>query len=117
MTGQALVTRAISLFGDTNRTFYEGLAIHAVNLLMAETFDVNNRIRVENRKSALSEVPELSSLSGEIPYEDRLVKYAFPYGMAAKLFADERDLALLGVFHQSYANAVNECDRGYVRFL
>lgn len=117
MTGQALLTKAIALFNETDTEYYHPTALSAINLLLAETFDINNNILRSAGKSLLNEVPEISKLSEEIPYHDRLVKTAFPYGLAAKLYAGKREPSLLSYFHQQYVDALKICNKGFVRVV
>jgi deferrochelatase/peroxidase EfeB len=117
MTGQQLLSEAIALFDATDAGYYADTAPHAINLLLAETFDINNSIRRLNGETALAAVPELSGLAETLPYDDRLVRRAFPYGLAEKLSVGERDTALLSYFHQMYLAAAAGSEKGFARVV
>jgi len=116
MTGKELLVRALALFAETETTDYEALALPYIDMVLAETFDTNNRIRTAAGKAVLTEMPELASLADTLPYEDKLVKLALPYGLAAKLYFDEEDNPRLTMFNQEYADRVNRCDKAVVEF-
>ena len=117
MTGTQLLTKAIGLFDATDTTPYLTTSIDAINGLLAENFDVNNNILVKIEEEPLTVIPEITALTETIPYEDRLVKYAFPYGLAEKLIVGERDTSLISYFHQKYIDAVNDCNIGYAKVV
>ena len=116
MTGQDLLARALALMAetDTSDADYQTLAVPYINMVLAEVFDVNNRIRAYNGKEELDEIPEIQSLDDEIECEDKLLKLALPYGLAAKLFFDEHDNARLSMLNEEFANRVGQCDRWVV---
>ncbi len=66
-------------------------------------------------REALAALPQMAGLDETVPYEDALVYGAFSYGLAEKIFADERDAGLLSYLHQQYAALSEDCDRGFVR--
>lgn len=118
MTGSELLQRALALFAetDTSDADYQALAIPHINMVLAETFEVNNRLRKMAGKDAFDTVPEIGALSDSIEYEDKLVRLALPYGLAEKLYFDEENNARLSMFKQEYAERVNQCDRWVVAF-
>ena len=118
MDGNELLKRAMALYAetDTNDEDSKALAVPYINMVLAETFDVNNRMREYAGKEPLESIPEIASLDDTIQYEDKLVKLALPYGLASKLYFDEDDNPRLTMFLQEYADRVNQCDRWVVSF-
>ena len=118
MDGNELLKRAMALYAetDTNDEDVKALSVPYINMVLAETFDVNNRMREYAGKEPLESIPEIASLDDTIQYEDKLVKLALPYGLASKLYFDEDDNPRLTMFLQEYADRVNQCDRWVVSF-
>ena len=118
MDGNELLKRAMALYAetDTNDEDVKALSVPYINMVLAETFDVNNRMRDYAGKEPLESIPEIASLDDTIQYEDKLVKLALPYGLASKLYFDEDDNPRLTMFLQEYADRVNQCDRWVVSF-
>lgn len=119
MDGNELLKRALALFAETDSTDedHQRLALPYINLLLAEVFEVNNRIRRQAGKQPLAAVPELASLGETIDCEEPLLRLALPWGLAARLYFDESDdNARLNMFLQEYADRVNRCDRWVVAF-
>lgn len=78
------------------------------NLLIAETFEYENVFRNANGIPELSEIPKLENEKDEIPYNERLVRGAFPYGMARWIFRENEDIAASHEYYALYANAIRE---------
>ncbi|MBR5559010.1 MAG: hypothetical protein IKU72_02040 [Oscillospiraceae bacterium] len=116
MTVYELLTAAAALFFETDLSAYSEIALPFVNMILNECFEANNRIRRRSGKESLTTVPVLTSLYEQVPYEERLVRLALPYGLAAKLIYDEQDSARMNYFLSEYANRVNQCDRWVVAF-
>lgn len=118
MDGNELLKRAMALYAetDTNDEDVKALSVPYINMVLAETFDVNNRMREYVGKEPMESIPEIASLDDTIQYEDKLVKLALPYGLASKLYFDEDDNPRLTMFLQEYADRVNQCDRWVVAF-
>ena len=118
MDGNELLKRAMALYAetDTNDEDVKALSVPYINMVLAETFDVNNRMREYAGKEPMESIPEIASLDDTIQYEDKLVKLALPYGLASKLYFDEDDNPRLTMFLQEYADRVNQCDRWVVAF-
>ncbi len=114
MTGNELLKRAAALFGDADPT-PTAAALSCLNVLLAENFEQHTRLRRLAGRGALAAGPPTLALRDLVPYEDALVYGAFSYGLAEKIFADERDAGLLSYLHQQYAALAGDCDRGFVR--
>jgi len=116
MTVYELLTAAAALFFESDVSSYTEMAVSFVNMLLAECFETNNRIRRRAGKEGLLAAPRLTDLKDVIPYEDGLVRLALPYGLAAKLIYDEQDSTRFNYFLNEYADRVNRCDRWVVSF-
>jgi hypothetical protein len=114
MTANDLLKNACAMFHDYTPADYARVGLAGINIVLAEIFEVNNRIRSNNGKEPLEEIPGIAALDEALPYEDILTRNAMIYGLAEKLIVDERDAGLWAVFHQKYVNAVNEADRAFV---
>lgn len=114
MTGSSLLARAVALMQETESEHYEPYAVALINLVLAETFEVNQRIRRFHGKEGLAGVPQIRELSEEIPYEEELALRALPLGLLCRIFAAEGNNPMLSLYKQEYASAVNECDKGRI---
>ena len=118
MTVNELLQNALALFAetDTSDADYQTLAIPFTNMVLAETFEVNNRLREYAGKEPFTEIPSVSALTDTIPCEEKLLRFALPFGLAEKLYFDEDNDGRLSMFKQEYANRVEQCDRWVVAF-
>ena len=78
------------------------------NVLLAETFEHENIYRVANDLPEIWEIPKTESENDEIPYNERLVRGAFPYGMARWIFRENEDIAASHEYYALYVNAIRE---------
>ena len=117
MTGTQLLASAAALFNDSNPADYNAIALPSLNILLAETFEINNRLRAAAGKALLTSILQLTALTEAITYEDKLVMMAMPYGLAEKLIMDDRDSSLWNVFHMKYVNHLNDMDVGFVEVV
>lgn len=63
------------------------------------------------RAKGLAEVgalPVLTEKDDEIPYNERLVRSAFPYGMARWMFRENEDIAASHEYYNLYIMAAND---------
>ena len=77
------------------------------NILLAECVDYENIFRRVKGIPELDFAPEVHDGKDEIPYNQRLVSMAFPYGMA-RIFYREDDVSASHEFYQLYVNALSE---------
>ena len=117
MTGSGLLTSALALVGDNNPADYESLGISCINIILAETYEINNRLRVAAGLAVLTSIPEVTALSETLTYEPMLVRRALPYGLAVQLILDERDASLWNVLHAKYIDALRNIDVGFVELV
>jgi hypothetical protein len=114
MTGTQLLASAAALIHEANPSDYDGFALSFINILLAETYDVNNRLRVAAGSAVLTVIPQLTALTETLTYENKLVMMALPYGLAEKLIVDDRDSSLWNMLHSKYINHLMEMDVGFV---
>ena len=78
------------------------------NILLAETFPHENIYRRVKKIPELEKVPKVGRESDEIPYNDTMVRAAFPYGMARWIFRENDDVSGSHEYYQLYAVALSE---------
>lgn len=112
MTADTLYQNALALIvtDKADSSDYTAFAPAVINLLLAETFEINNSLRVSKGLQPLESAPQISSLSEEPDAESELLRTALPYGICAKLLVDD-DISRAVYFQNQYALAVKECDR------
>lgn len=103
--GAALISEEPGEDPDT-----EKFTPHYMNILLAETFDVENGIRRSLGEDELAEIPMVKKLTDEVPYHAKLTRIALPYGLAANYFRESGDNYHEVSFRGEYANAVNAAD-------
>lgn len=117
MTVSELLTEAAALMHEEDARLYEAFAPSFVNLVQAELFEVNNRIRKAKGKTVPETPQRVAGLSDEIDCEPELSGTALVFGVLARIFADEDNNPHLSMYKQEYANAVNEADRGWALWV
>lgn len=107
MTGNELLTYALGLMGEPSSSAadYSGYSLPAVNILLAECWQIENSIREAEGEETLTECPELANLEEEIPYNRRLIVGCLSYGLAAKLILEDNDMAKFNYFNGMYVQA------------
>ncbi len=107
MTAQQLLNTSLSLMSEDSAEDYEAFAIPLINVLLAETFEVNNGLRIFNGKEPAASLQLVTNLTDTLEVEDILASSALPYGLASKLLFDDDDMNRMGYMTNQYANAVN----------
>lgn len=78
------------------------------NVLLADSLNTENVWRRVNKIPELDFAPKVSGEDDEIPYNEKLVSEAFPYGMARFVFRENDDVAGSHEYYQLYVNALSE---------
>jgi hypothetical protein len=112
MTGLDLLKNAIGLIDETDTTPYEDTVVPKINLVLAETFDLNNHRRHEKDKYALTEVPTITAIGDTLTYETELLLRVLPLGLLCRLYVSEGNIPILAMYQQEYAKAIAEAERG-----
>ncbi len=110
MTVKECFEHAMSMVPEEGKENPELLkfAVMWCNLLLAETIRHENLWRRINGIEELREVPKLNSENEEIPYNEEMVKAAFPYGMARWIFRENDDVYGSHEYYQLYTVALSE---------
>ncbi len=112
MTVQELYEAALALLSEqvARAKSYNYFKIPIVNQIIAECFDANNSIRVNDGLQPLhkSEMPLVSNEDDVIPYDVRLLRECMPYGVASLLVIDD-DKSKASVFSQQYESYRAKC--------
>nr|DAR87231.1 MAG TPA: hypothetical protein [Caudoviricetes sp.] len=93
MTGNDILDNALALmFEERQRSpDYVSYAPRILNMLLPETFGVNNQLRRLAGKEPLAAPPVISTLEEEVAYEDDLVRSVLPWGLAAWLLMGDEE--------------------------
>ena len=84
----------------------EFFAVKLFNILLAETREYNNSIRIKKGLSPLSEAPAVKSVAEDMPYEKEL--YApLCYGLASKLLAAQEETTLAALYNNQYVTLLD----------
>ena len=75
---------------------------------MADTLNYENIYRRVNKIEELVKPSKVKDESDEIPYNEKLVSMAFPYGMARWIFRENDDVSASHEYYQLYAVALSE---------
>lgn len=78
------------------------------NVLLNDTINYENVWRRVNKIKELDSPLKVTSGSDEIPYNEKLVSMAFPYGMARWVFRENEDVSGSREYYQLYSVALNE---------
>ncbi len=78
------------------------------NILLAETLPYENAFRRGKGLSEIEKVPKVEKESDEIPFNDTMVRAAFPYGMARWILRENDDISGSHEYYQLYAVALRE---------
>ena len=78
------------------------------NVLLGEMLGHENTYRRVNKMEELKVPPVLMDAKQEIPYNERLVRSAFPFGMARWIFRENEDIAASHEYYSLYITAANE---------
>jgi len=112
MTVNDVFTQGLALIqakpaDDTEMT---GYAVAWVNQMIAETFETENSIRRFEGTSELTEPQEVTALTDTLTYNWRLVRAAFPKGIASRALYDE-DNSMAQNFAAEYYAAVSDAQK------
>lgn len=93
------------LYEDT--TEYNAYVVTHFNTLIPELYETEQSIRTAKGEELLTEVPFIASLDDVIPYDERILRGAMPFGLASYIVLDDNDMSRVAYFRQLYVNAVN----------
>lgn len=106
MTANEIFTTVMALmFGeDADKDQYPPF-LPMLNIILAETFDVNNAWRRQIGKEELDTIPLIGALTDEVDYEPRILRMVIPYGVAGMLYAEDDDTGMGDYYRSKYEMA------------
>ena len=110
MTVKECYERAVSFLPEKpeDNTEMQKHMVSWCNILLSDNINAENIYRRVNKLPELNKVPKVTSQEEEIPFNEILVKAAFPYGMARWIFRENDDVDGSREYYQLYAVAVAE---------
>lgn len=104
MNAKELFEKSRKLFNDKlSSKVYDSSYLEHINVLLAETFHENNAHRESLKKNHLTEIPQVTTETDEIPYEPIMLHLILPKGLAARLVLDDSP-EKYQVYQQEYLN-------------
>lgn len=95
------------MFGDeADREDYAPYWHDILNLLLAETYSLNNALRIKAGKEPLEEIPHAASFDEEVDCEPLIVRSILPLGGAAYMFLEEEP-QIASYYMGMYRNMLN----------
>lgn len=81
-----------------------------LNVLLAETLPTENQLRAMDGRPALERAPFITqeTMGEEIPYTERLMRVALPYGLASDMLRDDDNDYRCQDFRQKYVLALSD---------
>ena len=89
-------------------TEMQKFAVVWCNIILAETMRNENICRRAKGQAELEKVPLVKNEEDEIPYDEEMIRAAFPYGMARFVLRENDDISGSHEFYQLYVNALLE---------
>lgn len=80
-----------------------------LNIILAETFEMNNVRRNILGKELLTEIPIVKELTDEIDYEPMILRTAVTYGVAGMLYAEDDDTGMGEYYRNKYHAEKENC--------
>ena len=108
MTYGELLDRALGILEYSDRQGREKFAKEMTDIVLAELWDINNRLREEKDLPPLEDIPCVGSFEDVIPYEEEIVRRDLILGLVCRLSADEEDSSLHNFYSAEYALAKRE---------
>lgn len=114
MTVNDIMKGALAICGEGAPAPY--LSVFGVpwaNLLMADSFEIEQNIRRAKGCPLLERLPVLGSLSDEVPYDEKLVSAAFVFGFASLIADAGSDRELGAELRARYMLAAQNAAKAY----
>ena len=110
MTVKECYERAVSLIPEVpeDNTDMQKHMVTWCNVLLADTINYENIFRRVNKLAELDSPAKVFAQDDEIPYNEKLVAMAFPYGMARWVFRENDDVSGSREYYSLYVNALME---------
>lgn len=113
MTGQDIYELASSFLYEIDGEDEDSkrFAVGFINILLQETLNCENSMRLFKGLETLDEAPYIKNLSEEIPYQPELTRVALPYGVASWFFQEALDNFQAENYRSKYLAAVTEASK------
>lgn len=95
-------TLAIMSENESNASSYTEFVIPNINVLLSELYDTENSLRASNSEVLLTEIPEITQLTDELPYNEQLCRTVMPYGLAVYLSLGDDEYSKAGFYDSRY---------------
>ncbi|MDD6262538.1 MAG: hypothetical protein PUA83_05580 [Clostridiales bacterium] len=102
MTYGELFDEALGILEYDGREGREAFGPPIINSVLAELFEINNRLRALAGKAPLSEIPRCADFDSDIPYEEEIQRRDMVLGTVCRLAADEEDASLHNFYSAEY---------------
>lgn len=93
---------------------YSKFFLNFLNALLCEALPYENGIREAAGRTPLITAPLVKDKMEVIPYDERIVRLALPYGVASCYFQDEGDTYLMERYRNLYIEALEALNRAVV---
>lgn len=97
---------ALMFAEDAEKSDYQVNFIRHLNMKLAESFKVNNSLRRMRGLEDLPEVPRITLLTDEIPYEYELTYDLLPVGVAGYLYVDDDETGISNEYRQRWTTGL-----------
>lgn len=113
MTGQDIYELASSFLYEVDGEDADSkkFAVGFLNILLQETINCENSMRLFRDLEPLDEAPFIKSLTEEIPYQPELTRVALPYGLASWYFQEAMDNFQAENYRSKYLAAVTDASK------
>lgn len=106
MTADEIFTDVMALmYGEEGDKDQYPPFLSMLNIVLAETYDLNNAWRRMTGKDELTQIPRMEQLTDEVDYEPRLLRMVIPYGVAGMLYAEDDDTGMGDYYRSKYEAA------------
>lgn len=75
-----------------------------LNIVLAETFKLENNNRLHKGLSVLTTIPFMTALTDTIPYQDNVVRNVLPFGILTYLQLADDEVVKTGFYQSRYAD-------------
>lgn len=80
-------------------------SLDVLNLLLVECYSAEQNSRERDGKPLLTEIPSVSTLEDDVPYNSMLTRWALPYGLEAKYAEQNLEESKAIQYRQMYEDA------------
>lgn len=113
MTAQQLFDLTVGVMGiqPENALSYTPTVIPQINMILAQTYNLENNNRkfynltAETPIAELTSIPEVTALSDTLTYQDNVLRKVVVWGLAQLLALSDKDTVLAGFYETRYADA------------